>query len=252
MKQDTVNNGEQRETLAKMLDAMDLAVIGNIRDLEPTFNDMETISYIFFIRIIETFQGIVNLVLNQQIVPATMLLRPLAESFILMKSSMFDEDFNDRHIKRAALEKERWLKNAIRHLDKNGFGKDKDFFDEIKSKTAEIHTDIENDLQQTLQLFEKQNELEIYFQIYSPSNFYVHSNRHSFNHYHSAEGGVKPVAERDYSRLYRHTCLGAALIMLKAYKLFVQLARVQEPITEELKRLMEACAAKAAGESKPI
>ncbi len=230
---------ELQTEIDNLLEQISIIIDEDLKELIPTFSDTEIISYIFFIRIAEIFKSISILISTSldQVVPAQILLRSLSESYILLKSSIEDKDFNDRHLKHAGVEKEIWLKKTIKHHAVSGFNQEPKFFEDMKEKTRQFHEEYESNLQKAYQLFEERKELSTYLNIYVPASMYVHGNRQSFNIYHSPGGGVKPTSDRDYSSLLRHTGLATGQIMLQSYELFCKLMKHETPAIQRIQRI---------------
>ncbi|RYZ93366.1 MAG: hypothetical protein EOP06_01130 [Proteobacteria bacterium] len=242
---------ELQQTLFTLLDEIDLAIGEDLVDETPILNGKETVSYAFYIRVTEIFQAIVTLIKTDQVIPATILLRSLSEAYILMKSSVLDGEFNDRHIKQSAAGQETFLSKVMEHLSRSGFPNDPKLFEELKAEALALKLEFQKGLQTTNDLFFNNDEHMAYIQIYAPASLYVHSNRQSFNVYHSEGNGIKPIGERDYSGIYKHTGLSAALLMLKAYKLFCSLIKKQKTVSAEIEIKMEICASKLLTHQSP-
>lgn len=230
--------------LAKLLEQIGIIIDEDLKGIEPTLNNDEIISYVFFIRAAEIFKAISILLSTDvdQVIPAKILLRSLSEYYILLKSSIEDESFNGRHIKHAGREKEKWLDKTLRHHAVSGFKKDLKYFEEMKEKTRQFHEEYENNLQPAYQLFEDRRELSMYLNIYASASMYVHGNRQSFNVYHNPDGSVKPTPDRDYSPLLRHTGLAAGQIMLQSYELFCKLLKHESAAIKSIEGLLETSA----------
>ena len=244
MREQEMTEAELKDELFKLLDEIDLAATHDIKDITAEFNAKENISYIFYIRITEIFQAILSLIQTGQAVSATILLRAMAEAYILMKASMHDNDFNDRHISKAATGKAALLSKVMTYLPKSGFKEDVTFFEGLKAEAAMILAETKKGMQTTNDLFFKHDEHMVYLQIYTPASLYVHSDRQSFNIYHGDGNSVKPVSERDLSGLYRHTGMSAALLMLRSYELFCELLKKESSVAEQITLKMDLCAAK--------
>jgi hypothetical protein len=230
--------------LTKLLEQVGIIIDEDLKGVEPTLNDGEVISYVFFIRAAEIFKAILILLSTDadQVIPAKILLRSLSEYYILLKSSIEDESFNSRHIKQASRKKEDWLEKALRHHAVSGFKQDPKYFEEMKEKTRLFHEEYESNLQSAYQLFVDRKELSMYLNVYATASMYVHGNRQSFNVYHNPGGSVKPTPDRDYSPLLRHTGLAAAQIMLQSYELFCKVLKHETAAIKRIEGLLETCA----------
>ena len=234
----------QNELLAKaseLLSSIGILIDEDLTECAFDLNSKQTISYIFYIRISEIFHAINVLISTgtDQIIPAQILLRSLTEYYILLRSSIEDETFNSRHIKQAALEKEKWLDKTIQHYPDSGFKKDKSYFVDLKQKTKELHENHEKKLQSTYQLFEDRKELTTYLNIYAPASMYLHGNRQSFNIYAGSNNSVKPTNKRNYKPLIRQTSLASGKIMLDSYEVFSKLICHNQSVTTRISTLLE-------------
>lgn len=239
-----MNQKQLQYELAKLLEKIGVIIDEDLKDVEPTLNDREIISYVFFIRAAEIFKAISILFSTDadQVIPAKILLRSLSEYYILLKASIEDESFNHRHIKHAGLQKERWLEKTLEHHSVSGFRQDPKYFEEMKEKTRQFHEEYERNLQPAYKLFEDRNELSMYLNVYAPASLYVHGNRQSFDVYHSPSGGVRPTPERDYSPLLRHTGLATGQVMLKSYELFCKVLKRETEAIKRIEELLETAA----------
>jgi len=230
---------------AKLLEQIGTIIDEDLMDVEPTFNDKEVISYIFFIRAAEIFKAISILLSTDvdQVVPAKMLLRSLSEYYILLKSSIEDESFNARHLKHAGREKEKWLEKTLKHHAASGFKQDPKYFEEMKEEIRQFHEEYESNLQTAYQLFEDRKELPLYLHVYAPASMYVHGNRQSFDVYYNPGGGVKQTPDRDYSPLLRHTGLATGQIMLQSYEQFCKVLKHETAAIKRIEGLLETSAA---------
>jgi hypothetical protein len=235
---------EYKKDFFLLLDEIDLRIGRRLENVVVTLNDAENFSYLFFIRITEIFQAILTLIKTDQVIPAKILLRSLAETFILMKASMRDPDFNNRHIKNAICEKESWIKKTIIHLPKSGFKQDAAYFEKMNADMQELQTGLDKRLQQTYQLFCDLDEHLLYLNVYAPSSLFTHGNRQSFNIYYSEGGVVRPVVEREYRSLCTSATFSSARIMCKAYELACELFKIDLNLFNEIESLTEQCAAK--------
>lgn len=240
-----MNQQELQLELAKLLEQIGIIIDEDLKNVEPTLNDAEIISYVFFIRAAEIFKAISILLSTDadQVIPAKILLRSLSEYYILLKSSIEDESFNDRHIKHAGREKEKWLDKTLKHHPVSGFKQDPEYFEEMKEQTRKFHDEYESNLQPAYQLFEDRKELSMYLNVYAPASMYVHGNRQSFNVYYNPGGGVKPTPDRDYTPLLRHTGLAAGQIMLQSYELFCKVLKHETGAIRRIEELLEKSAA---------
>lgn len=245
-----MTQSEIREEMFSLLDDIDTTIGADLKDETAKFNLDETISHLFFIRAIELYQGILTLFRANQAISATVLLRALSETFILMKASMREEDFNDRHCKKAILNKEYLIKKAIKYLPDSGFGKDKAFFEEMQAETQKLYEGLEKCLADTFQLFERHEELPIYMQIYAPASLYVHSNRQSFSIYCGENNSIIPIEKRDLSGRYLHTGFSAALLIFKTYELYCELLKKKENSISKIEAKMELSRKKVEAASK--
>jgi hypothetical protein len=235
-----------KDDLFKMLDDIDSLVARDVADSEEPSGLKNTMSYLFFIRGTEIFHGIIVQFKFGDVVPAKILLRSLAENFILLKASVRNEDFSDRHLKFAGNHKEQFLKKTMEHLANSGFQQDEGFFQKLKAETRQSHEGIGKGLEPVYQLFNDLNELPIYFQIFAPASLYVHGNRQSFIEYEREGGGVKPVADRDFSSAYRHTAFSAALLMYLSYEIFCEVLGKTKSVSSQITARMDSCAAAVA------
>lgn len=184
---------EIKNEISNLLEQISILIDDDLKDVEPEFSDDEQISYIFFIRICELFKSILILISSDvdQVIPANILLRSLAEYYILLKSSIDAEDFNERHIKKAAQGKISWLKTTLGNHQKSGFQQDPQFFEAMKDEVHQTFSEYEKNMQQIYQLFRVHEELPLYLHVYAPASRYVHGDRHSFNIYHGPQNTVK-------------------------------------------------------------
>jgi hypothetical protein len=241
-----MNQLELQHEIAKLLEQVGIIIDEDLKDVEPTLNSKETISYILFVRVAEIFKAISILFSTDvdQVIPATILVRSLSEYYILLKSSVEDETFNSRHIKNAGSEKGKWLEKVLKHHEVSGFKQAPEYFEEMKKETLQLVEEHETHLQKGYQLFEDRKELPMYLNIYVPASMYVHGNRQSFNIYYSSDETVKPTSERDYSSLLRHTGLASNQVMLKAYEFFCKIIKHETTANKRIEILMETLAGK--------
>lgn len=97
---------KKAELFFLFLDSIDLEIVADIQEDEIEFKcHKDRVSYALYIRITEIFHSIIVQIKEQQPMGATMLLRPLSEVYILMKTSLKDSDFYERFLKHSAKEK---------------------------------------------------------------------------------------------------------------------------------------------------
>lgn len=241
-----MNQQELQHEIAVLLEKVGVIIDEDLKGVEPVLSDKETITYVFFIRIAEIFKSISILFSTDadQMTSAQILLRSLSEYYILLKTSIEDDSFNNRHIKSSGSNKEKWVSDVLKHYAASGFKLEMEYFEKMKEEVRQFHDKYEKNLQKTSQLFEARNEHLIYLNVYTPACMYVHGDRQSFNIYDNYDGSVKPTAERDYSSLLRHTGLATGQIMLLSYEQFCKTIKHETVEVKRIEELLEACAGK--------
>lgn len=242
-----MNQKELQDELTTLLENIYNIINEGLHDVnEQTFSNNQIISYIFFIRIVEIYKAILILFTSDidQVVPAQMLLRSLSEYYILLKSSIHEEDFNDRHIRTAFHEKIKWLDKISGHHYTNDFIMNSEGLKSRRNELLKNLKDYENGLQSAFQLFGRQKELDLYLHVYAPASKFTHGDRQSFNIYYREDGGVQPTAERDYSSLLCHTGFAVGQIMLQSYEQFCFLTNPNCLKIQSIKTILKESAAK--------
>ena len=191
-------------------------------------------SHLLFLRLIEIYQSIVVSLENSLPIPGAMQLRPLSESYILLKSSIESDDFYNRYMKHSIVEKKKWLGKIVKDLDKSAFLHGKEFFDGLVVKLEDYQSDLKSCLQQIPDLFRDHEELDMYLQIYRTSTLYLHINLQTLTSYLGDDFDYIAEHERDYTSQYIHTAYSAIYVLLRANSCHLKALGIEDRHYDEL------------------
>lgn len=202
---------------------------------EITFANNDLYTYLMYMRISEYFNSIATLLQSEQLVVAASLLRPLSETFILMKASIEDKDFNSKYLNHSVKEKRKWINKIISNHTESAFPSPIEHFEKLGAEIDGLKQEADENMGTTLNLFKSLGHMDMYLQLYSPGNMYLHTNLQSLGIYLNKENfQIVPHEERNYKGLYYHTGFGAAYIYVHSYSLLCQMLQKQTACCEKL------------------